>query len=141
MSHKSLSATNLFFAMLSGVTVGVKGLDQNYWAFILNYPIKLEIRWGDINIKLIFLVTRSIDNRGLSQPVEKGRVINTYIVGVQGIPICMGNGVLCLEITFQVWLSMINTTQNYLIKFYMLHAPGLKGRGIRDTSAINLMFC
>lgn len=40
----------------------------------------------------------------------------------------MGNETQCLKTTFQVWLSIVNTTQDYCIKFYMLHASGFKGQ-------------
>lgn len=40
--------------------------------------------------------------------MEKGKEIINYTVGVQGIPICMGNGFQCLNLTFQVQLSAVN---------------------------------
>ena len=32
------------------------------------------------------------DNPGPALSMEKGRVIDNYTIGIQGIPICMGNG-------------------------------------------------
>lgn len=60
---------------------------------------------------------------------------------VQKIPICMGNRTQCLNITSQVWLTIVNTTQNYHNKFYMLQTSGFKGQEINVTSSINLSFC
>ena len=62
------------------------------------------------------------DNPGPAQSMEKGRVINNYTMGLQGIPIFMGNGAQCLHITSWVWISTVNTLQDYHNMFYMLHA-------------------
>lgn len=57
------------------------------------------------------------------------------------IPICMGNGFQCLNITFQGWLSIVNTTQDYHNQFYIFHASGFEGQEINVTSSIHLPFC
>lgn len=54
----------------------------------------------------------SYDHRGPTQPKEDGKKIINYTVGMQGIPICMGNGTHYLNITFQIWLSIVN---HYLV--------------------------
>lgn len=38
----------------------------------------------------------------------------------------MGNGTQCLNTTFQVWLPIVNTTQDFHNKFCMLYASGFK---------------
>lgn len=53
----------------------------------------------------------------------------------------MGNGIHCLHITFQVWLSIVTITQEYHNKFYMPHASGFRKQEINATSTINLPFC
>lgn len=63
------------------------------------------------------------------------------MIGAQGIPICMGSGIQCLNITSPVWLSIVNTTQDYRDKFHMLHTSGSKGQKINVTDSINLPFC
>lgn len=56
---------------------------------------------------------------------------------VQGTPIRMGNRIQCLNIAYQVWFSIVNTTQDFN-KFYMLHASVFRGQEINATSSINL---
>lgn len=53
----------------------------------------------------------------------------------------MGNEIQCLNIILQVQLSIVNTTQDYHNKFYMLHVYGFKGQQINATISINLPFC
>lgn len=50
-----------------------------------------------------------------------------------------GNGTQC--VTFQMWLSTVNMTQDFHNKFYMLHASGFKECETNDTSSISLPFC
>lgn len=73
--------------------------------------------------------------------MEEGKEILNCTVGAQGISVCVGNGIQCLHRTFQVWLSIVNTTQDYNIKFYMLHASGFRGQEINAASSINIPFC
>lgn len=40
------------------------------------------------------------DKRGRAKPVEEGKEIINCTVGVQGISICVGNGIQCLHRTF-----------------------------------------
>ena len=77
------------------------------------------------------------DNRGPSQRMEEDRVNENY---TEGISIYMGNETQCLNITYQVWLSIVSATQDYHNKFYMLQASGFKGQEINDTSSINPLF-
>lgn len=42
------------------------------------------------------------DNRGPSLQMEEDRVDENYTEGVQGISICMGNEIQCLNITYHV---------------------------------------
>lgn len=67
------------------------------------------------------------DNQCSVQPMEECNVIENYTVGLQVISICTGNEIQYLNITSQVWLSIINTTKGYHNKFYMLHASSFKG--------------
>lgn len=67
------------------------------------------------------------DNQCSAQPIKECNVIENYTAGLQVISICTGNEIQYLNITSQVWLSIINTTKNYHNKFYMLHASSFKG--------------
>lgn len=51
------------------------------------------------------------------------------------------DGTQSLNVTFQMWLSRVNATQDFHNKFYMPHASGFKGREFNATSSINLPFC
>lgn len=73
--------------------------------------------------------------------MEQGTKITNYTVGVQEIPICMGNGIQCLKITFQLWLSVANTTQDFHSKFYMLYSSAFIGKEINAIDFRNLLFC
>ena len=57
-------------------------------------------------------------------------------MGVQEIPICMGNKIQGLNITCQVWLPVVNTTQNFYNKLHMLQASGFRGQEINAASSI-----
>lgn len=120
MPQRPLNATPLFLVMLSVVTTQVMGTDHTYWAFIPNPAINLVESWGVMNIPMMVSESSWLpgpyDNRGPAQPMEEGKEIKNYTVGVQ-VPICMRNGIQCLNIIFQVQLSIINTTQDYHIKF------------------------
>lgn len=70
--------------------------------------------------------------------MKEGKDIINYMMGVQGIAICMGNGIQCLNITFQVWLPVVNTSQDHH-KCYMLHACSFRGQEINTTSSISLL--
>ena len=50
--------------------------------------------WGDTHIPVVVNQSSWLpgpsDKRGPSQPMEEGRVIGTYTVEVQGMPLCIG---------------------------------------------------
>lgn len=54
------------------------------------------------------------DHQGPAQPAEEGKEIINYTVEIKEIPTCIGNEILCLNITSQIWLSRIDpsNTQN-----------------------------
>lgn len=92
------------------------GTNHNYWAYIPNPPINKWVVWGDVAIPIVVNESSWLpgpyDHRGPTQPKEDGKKIISYTVGMHGIPICMGNGMHCLNITFQIWLSIVN---HYLV--------------------------
>lgn len=50
-------------------------------------------------------------------PEEEGKEIINHTVGVQGIPIYMGNETQCINIIFQIWLFIVYTTWDFYNKF------------------------
>lgn len=106
MPQRPLNATTLFLAMLSVVTTQVMGTGHTYWTFIPNPPINLAKSWGVMNIPMMVSESSWLpgpyDNQGPTWPMEEGKEIKNYTVGVQGVPICMRNGIQCLNIIFQV---------------------------------------
>lgn len=131
--------------LLTCGTYTCNGANWIYWAYNPNPSINIVVSWGDTDIPVVVnefsWLPGPYDNRGSVQPMEEGRMIDNYTVGVQGMSICMGSGTQCLNITSQVWLSMVNTTQDYHNIWYILHAFGFKGQEINATSSINLPFC
>lgn len=75
-------------------------MDRNYWAFIPSPLINLAVGWEDTDIPVVVnepsWLPGPYDSWGPAQPMEDDRVIDSYTVGIQGIPICMGNGTQCL---------------------------------------------
>lgn len=92
------------------------------WYYIGNRSILyisafiLAVIWGDTDIPVVVNEPSWLpdphDNSGPSQPVEEGRVIDNHTVGAQGIPLCLANGTQCLNITSQVWLTIVSTTRD-----------------------------
>lgn len=80
------------------------------------------------------------DQRAPARPEEEDKEITSYTVGIQGIPTSMGDGIHCLNITFQICLSIVHTTQNFHNKIYMLHVFHFRGQETNSTSSINLTF-
>ena len=76
------------------VIIQVTGTNSTYSAFIPNPPITIAMSWGDTHIPVVVNQSSWLpgpsDKRGPSQPMEEGRVIDAYTVGVQGFSICMG---------------------------------------------------
>lgn len=53
------------------------------------------------------MATVPYDSQDPALPMGERRVTNYYTVGVQGIPICMGNGTQCLSLTSPTRLPKI----------------------------------
>lgn len=129
------------------VTVEVTGTDHAYWAYFPNSPINRGISWGDMDTPDVVnessWLPGSYDHRGAAKPEEEGKKFTNYTVRMQGIPICMGNGIHHLNITFQFWLSLVShsTAQNFHDKFYMFHPSAFRGQEINAARSINLPSC
>lgn len=70
-----------------------------------NPPINLAVNWGDTDIPVTVNESSWLpgpyDSSVPAQAMEEGRVVDNCTVGVQGIQ--------CLNITSQIWLSVVNT--------------------------------
>ena len=63
-------------------------------------------------------------------PAEEGTKIPFYEIGVEGWPICIGNGAQCLKASTRVWLSIanINTVKKREKKeLFLLQRKKIKG--------------
>lgn len=110
-------------------------------------PVNKRVSWKDMDIPVVVndfsWLPGPCDHRGPAKPEEEGKEIINYTVRVQAIPMCMGNGTHCLNITFQIWLSIVNhnTNQDFHNTLCMLYASGFRGQETDATSSINLPFC
>lgn len=105
------------------------------------------LSWKDMDIPIVVYdfswLPGTYDHRGPAKPEEEGKEIINYTVRVQAVPTCMGNGTHCLNITFQIWLSIVNhnTSQDFHNTLCMLYASDFRGQKINAIRSINLPFC
>lgn len=130
---------------MSVVTAQVTGTSHTYWAYSPNPPINIGVSWRNMDILVIgnefSWLPGPYDNQEPAKPMDEGKKIINYSVGVQGIPISMGIGIQSLDITFHVLLSADDSTQDYHNKLYVLHTSAFRGQEIDATSSKNLPFC
>lgn len=104
--------------MLSVVTEQVTGTNHTYWVYVSNPPINTGVYWEDMGVPVLDNDSSGLpglyDHQGPAQPAEEGKEIINYTVEIKEIPTCMGNEILCLNVTSQIWLSRIDgrTMQN-----------------------------
>ncbi|XP_015983066.2 endogenous retrovirus group K member 25 Env polyprotein-like [Rousettus aegyptiacus] len=153
-SGQEISPTSLFLAMTALITAQVSGVqaetgNYSYWAYVPNTPLNKAVGWGDASV--IVHVNDSNwmpgphGTRGPLRPEEEGRVIENYMVGTKGMPICMGAGEHCLQLGAQAWLTTLQTSeQNAGVgHLFLLSMVGFNNvtEPVSDTSPPDLPGC
>lgn len=80
------------------------GTNHTYWAYNPNPPINMGVSWRNMDILVVLYEFSWLpgpqDKQEPVEPMEEGKKIINYSVGVQGIPISMGIGIQSLNIIF-----------------------------------------
>ncbi|XP_036088236.1 endogenous retrovirus group K member 25 Env polyprotein-like [Rousettus aegyptiacus] len=153
-SGQEISPTSLFLAITALITAQVSGVqaetgNYSYWAYVPNPPLNKAVGWRDASV--VVYVNDSnwmpvpYDTRGPLSLKKKGRVIENYTMGTEGMPICMGAGEQCLQLGAQVWLTILQTSeQNAGVgHLFLLSMVGFKNvtEPVDDISPPDLPWC